>query len=42
VLLAAIGLGLLEVRRLRVADMLPALIVAPLFELAVRSWNLPI
>ena len=42
VLLVAIGLGLLEVRRLRVADMLPALIVAPLFELAVRSWNLPI
>jgi uncharacterized protein len=42
VLLVAIALGLLEVRRLRVADMLPALIVAPLFELAVRSWNLPI
>ena len=42
VLLVAIGLGLLEVRRLRVADMLPALLVAPLFELAVRSWNLPI
>jgi uncharacterized protein len=42
VLLVAIALGLLEVRRLRVADMLPALLVAPLFELAVRSWNLPI
>lgn len=42
VLLVAIALGLLEVRRLRVADMLPALLVAPLFELAVRTWNLPI
>ena len=42
VLLVAIGLGLLEVRRLRVADMLPALALAPLFELAVRSWGIPI
>lgn len=42
VLLLAIGLGLLEVRRLRVADMLPVLIVAPLFEFAVRSWHIPI
>lgn len=42
VLLVAIGLGLLEVRRLRVPDMLPALVLAPLFELAVRSWHIPI
>jgi uncharacterized membrane protein YqgA involved in biofilm formation len=27
---------------LRVADMLPALLVAPLIELAVRSWSIPI
>jgi uncharacterized membrane protein YqgA involved in biofilm formation len=42
VLLVAIGLGLLSVRTLRVADMLPALLVAPLIELAVRSWSIPI
>jgi len=42
VLLVAIGIGLLDLRRLRVPDMLPALVVAPLFELAVRSWNIPI
>lgn len=42
VLLVAIGIGLLDLRRLRVADMLPALLVAPLVELAVRSWNIPI
>ena len=41
-MLVAIALGLLDLRRLRVADMLPALVVAPLFELAVRSWHLPI
>ena len=41
-MLVAIGLGLLEVRRLRVPDMLPALVLAPLFELAVRTWNIPI
>lgn len=41
-LLVAIGIGLLELRRLRVADMLPALLVAPLFELAVRAWRIPI
>jgi uncharacterized membrane protein YqgA involved in biofilm formation len=42
VLLVAIGIGLLDLRRLRVADMLPALVLAPLVELAVRSWNIPI
>jgi uncharacterized membrane protein YqgA involved in biofilm formation len=42
VLLVAIGIGLLELRRLRVPDMLPALVLAPLLELAVRSWSIPI
>ena len=42
VLLVAIGIGLLDLRRLRVADMLPALLLAPLVELAVRTWNIPI
>ena len=42
VLLTAIGIGLLELRRLRVPDMLPALVTAPLIELAVRSWHIPI
>lgn len=42
VLLVAIGLGLLELRRLQVADMLPALLLAPLLELAVRTWNIPL
>jgi uncharacterized membrane protein YqgA involved in biofilm formation len=42
VMLVAIGLGLLQIRRLRVADMLPALVVAPLFMLAVRTWGIPI
>ena len=42
ILLIAIAIGLLDLRRLRVADMLPALVIAPLFELAVRSWNIPI
>jgi uncharacterized protein len=41
-MLVAIGLGLLEVRRLRVPDMLPALVIAPLFVLAVRTWHIPI
>jgi uncharacterized membrane protein YqgA involved in biofilm formation len=41
-MLIAIAMGLLEVRRLRVADMLPALVVAPLFALAVRAWHIPI
>ncbi len=41
-MLIAIAFGLLEIRRLRVPDMLPALVVAPLFALAVRSWHLPI
>lgn len=40
VLLVAIGLGLLEVRRARVADMLPAIVLAPLFQLAARAWNI--
>jgi uncharacterized membrane protein YqgA involved in biofilm formation len=42
ILLVAIGIGLLDIRRLRVPDMLPALVAAPLLELAVRSWNIPI
>ncbi len=42
VLLLAIGVGLLELRRLRVADMLPALVLAPAFEFAVRSWHIPL
>lgn len=42
IMLLAIGVGLLEVRHLRVPDMLPALVVAPLLELAVRSWHIPI
>ena len=42
VLLVAIGIGLLDIRRIRVADMLPALVVAPLLELAVRTWKIPI
>jgi uncharacterized membrane protein YqgA involved in biofilm formation len=41
-MLVAIGLGLLQIRRLRVPDMLPALVIAPLFALAVRSWHIPI
>ncbi len=41
-LLVAIGIGLLEIRRLRVADMLPALVIAPLVALAVRAWHIPI
>ncbi len=42
VLLVAIGIGLLELRSLRVADMLPALVLAPLFQLAARAWHIPI
>lgn len=41
-LLVAIGIGLLELRRLRVPDMLPALALAPVLELAVRGWHIPI
>lgn len=41
-MLVAIALGLLEIRRLRVPDMLPALIIAPLFALAVRTLHIPI
>ena len=41
-MLVAIGMGLLEIRRLRVADMLPALVLAPLLELAARTWHIPI
>jgi uncharacterized protein len=41
-LLVAIAMGLLEVRRLRVPDMLPALVMAPLFAFAVRAWHIPI
>jgi uncharacterized membrane protein YqgA involved in biofilm formation len=41
-MLVAIGIGLLELRRLRVPDMLPALVVAPLFALAVRSLHIPL
>ncbi len=42
VMLVAIALGLLEIRRLRVADMLPALVIAPLFAAAVRAWHIPL
>ncbi len=38
-MLLAIGLGLLEIRRTRVADMLPALALAPLFAEIVRSLH---
>ncbi len=41
-MLIAIALGLLEIRRLRVPDMLPALLIAPLFALAVRAWHIPL
>lgn len=41
-LLLGIGIGLLELRRLRVADMLPALVLAPVIAALVRLWNLPI
>ena len=41
-MLVAIGLGLLEIRRVRVPDMLPALVIAPLFALAARVWHIPI
>jgi len=41
-MLVALGITLLQLRRLPVADMLPALVVAPLFELAVRSLHLPL
>ncbi|MBJ7596059.1 MAG: DUF554 family protein, partial [Candidatus Dormibacteraeota bacterium] len=41
-MLIAIALGLLNIRRLRVPDMLPALVIAPLFALAARSWHIPI
>jgi uncharacterized membrane protein YqgA involved in biofilm formation len=40
ILLVAIGLGLLGLKRIRTADLLPALAVAPLLELANRSWGL--
>lgn len=38
VLLLGVGLRLLKVSRLPVADLLPALVVAPLLTLAVSSW----
>jgi uncharacterized membrane protein YqgA involved in biofilm formation len=41
-ILVALGIGLLELRTLRVADMLPALLLAPVFELAARAWHIPI
>lgn len=39
-MLVAIGLGLLSIKRIRTADLLPALLVAPLLDLANRSWHL--
>ncbi|MBJ7593589.1 MAG: DUF554 domain-containing protein [Candidatus Dormibacteraeota bacterium] len=41
-MLIAIALGLLNIRRLRVPDMLPALVIAPLVALAARGWHIPI
>ncbi len=41
-MLVAIAINVLEIRRLRVPDMLPALVLAPLFALAVRSLHIPI
>jgi uncharacterized membrane protein YqgA involved in biofilm formation len=38
-MLVAIGLGLLEIRRIRVADMLPALVVVPLVAELSRHFN---
>jgi uncharacterized membrane protein YqgA involved in biofilm formation len=38
ILLIGVGLRLLRVTRLAVADLLPALIVAPLLTLAVSAW----
>lgn len=39
ILLIGVGLRLLRVTRLPVADLLPALVVAPLLTLAVAAWN---
>jgi len=41
-LLTGIGLGLLEIRRVAVADMLPALAIAPLVAWVARALNVPI
>lgn len=41
-LLVAIGLGLLDIRRIAVADMLPALVLAPLAAALARLWHIPI
>jgi uncharacterized membrane protein YqgA involved in biofilm formation len=41
-MLVAIALGLLDIRRLPVSNMLPALVIAPLFALVVRAWQIPI
>ncbi|MEK9664813.1 MAG: DUF554 family protein, partial [Candidatus Nanopelagicales bacterium] len=38
VLLLGVGLRLLKVSRLPVADLLPALVVAPLLTLAIAAW----
>ena len=38
-MLVAIGLGLLEIRRIRVADMLPALVVVPVIAELSRHFN---
>jgi uncharacterized protein len=40
VLIFSLGLVLLELREVRVANMLPALLVAPLLVAAVRQWPL--
>jgi len=42
VLLVGIGVGLLELRRLRVAGMLPALVIAPLLAACIRYFGLPL
>ena len=39
ILLIGVGLRLLKVTRLPVADLLPALVVAPLLTIAVAAWT---
>ena len=40
VLLLGLGLGLLELKEVRVANMLPALLLAPLLVAAAPLWSL--
>jgi uncharacterized protein len=42
VLILAIGLLLLDLKRIRVANLLPALLVAPLIVAALQALGLPI